>query len=272
MKTQTKKLLLILSLSVMGFCCATLKAINIFPESKDIELGLQIDQEIRKDTKQYPILLDRPEVKSYVEQVGSKILASPEIRYKGSFAYKFEVIKDDSTVNAFCTPGGYVYVYTGLLKFLDNEATLAGVVGHEIAHAERRHATKRMTASLGAEVLIGLVLGEKPTQAAQIGANLFTGLGLLANSRSDETEADAYSFKYLQSTPYYPGSIRFFFDKILGSNAQRGGLFERLLSTHPLPQDRVEGVKKMLAQIGDPKPTETQLFAQRYQIMKKRLP
>lgn len=271
MRHETKKLLVILCLSTAGFCCATLRSINLFPESKDIELGLQVDQEIRKDSKQYPILTDKPEVKAYVEEIGSRILASPEIRYKGSFAYKYEVIKDDSTVNAFCTPGGYVYVYTGLLKFLDNEASLAGVIGHEIAHAERRHATKRMTASLGAEVLVGLVLGEKPTQAAQIGANLFSGLGLLANSRSDETEADAYSFKYLQSTPYYPGSIRFFFEKISSSSGQRGGLFERLLSTHPLPQDRIENVKKMIAQIGDPKPTEAQLFTQRYQVMKKKL-
>jgi predicted Zn-dependent protease len=82
-----------------------LRAINVFPETNDIELSLQIDQEIRKETKHYPIFLDEPEVKSYVEQVGSKILASPEIRNKASFACKFEVIKDDSTVNAFCTPG-----------------------------------------------------------------------------------------------------------------------------------------------------------------------
>jgi predicted Zn-dependent protease len=129
-----------------------------------------------------------------------------------------------------------------------------------------------MTASPGAEVLLGLARGEKPTEAAQIGANLFTGLGLLANSRSDKAEADAYSFRYLQSTPYYPWIVRFFFDKILASSAQRGGMFERLLSTHPLPQDRVENVKKMLAQIGDPKQTETQLFTQRDQIMKRRLP
>jgi beta-barrel assembly-enhancing protease len=271
MKAATKKFLLILSLSILGFCCATLKSINIFPETKDIELGLQIDQEIRKDSKAYPILTNKPEVKAYVEQVGAKILASPDILHKASFAYKFEVIKDDSTVNAFCTPGGYVYVYTGLLKFLDNEASLAGVVGHEIAHAERRHATKRMTASLGAEVLVGLVLGEKPNAVAQIGANLFTGLGLLANSRSDEAEADAYSFRYLQSTPYYPGSIRFFFDKIQASSSKQGGTFERLLSTHPLPQDRVENVKKMLTQIGDPKPTEAQLFSQRYQAIKRKL-
>ena len=272
MKYHTKNLIVVFLLSMTAFCCATLRSINVFPESKDIELGLQVDQQIRQDGKLYPLLLDRPAIKTYVEEVGGRILAAPDIKYRGSFAYKFEVIHDDSTVNAFCTPGGYVYVYTGLLKFLDNEATLAGVIGHEIAHAERRHATKRMTASLGADVLVALVLGEKPPQAAQLGANLFTGLGLLANSRADESEADTWSFKYLQSTVYYPGGIRFFFDKVLASSGSRGGLFERLLSTHPLPQDRVDNVKKMLVQLGDPKPTESQLFAQRYQAMKKKLP
>jgi beta-barrel assembly-enhancing protease len=272
MKTQFKNRLIVLVLSVSALCCATLRSINLFPESKDIELGLQVDQEIRKDPKQYPILTDRPAVKTYIERVGAKILSSPDIKYKAAFAYKFEVIKDDSTVNAFCTPGGYVYVYTGLLKFLDNEASLAGVVGHEIAHAERRHATKRMTAAFGAELLASIVLGEQPAQLAALGANLFTGLGLLANSRADEAEADTYSFKYLQSTEYYPGAIRFFFEKVLSKSGTRGGLFEKLLSTHPLPQDRVDNVKKMLVQIGDPQPTEAQLFAQRYQAMKKVLP
>jgi predicted Zn-dependent protease len=251
--------------------CATLKSINIFPESKDIELGLQVDQEIRKDPKSYPILSNRPDVKAYVEQVGKKILASPEIRYRETFAYKFEVIKDDTTVNAFCTPGGFIYVYTGLMKFIDNEATLAGVVAHEIAHAERRHATTRMTKALGVQLVFAIVLGEKPGETSMLAANLFAGLGLLANSRGDEVEADAYSFKYLQSTEYYPGAIRFFFDKVLANSPTRGGMFERLLSTHPLPQDRVDNVKKMLAQIGDPVPGEKQLLSQRFQQLRKTL-
>jgi beta-barrel assembly-enhancing protease len=272
LKTRYTRTLTILVLAFAGFCCATLRSINLFPESKDIELGLQIDQEIRKNPGEYPLLTDRPEVKTYVEQVGRKILASPELRYRDSFAYKFEIVRNDSIINAFCTPGGYIYVYTGLMKFVDNEATLAGVIGHEIAHAERRHATKRMTAAMGADVLVAVVLGEKPSQMAILGANLFTGLGLLANSRADESEADVFSFKYLQSTEYYPGAIEFFFEKVQGSSGKRGSAFERLLSTHPLPQDRVENVRKLVVQAGAPKPTEKQLFAQRYQQMKKKLP
>jgi predicted Zn-dependent protease len=272
MNLKMMRLVVLVVLAMGGFSCATLRSINLFPESKDIELGLQIDQEIRKNAKEYPILTNRPEVTGYVEQIGKKILASPELRYRDVFAYKFEVIRNDSVVNAFCTPGGYIYVYTGLMKFLDNEATLAAVVAHEIAHAERRHATKRMTAAMGAEVLFSIVLGEKPTQLAQLGANLFTGLGLLANSRADEREADEYAFRYLRSTEYYPGAMEFFFAKVQGAGTSRASMLETLLSTHPMPQDRVDHAKNMVAQAGIPKPTEQQLFAARYQQMKKKLP
>ncbi|MGH2568807.1 MAG: M48 family metalloprotease, partial [Bacteroidota bacterium] len=186
------------------------------------------------------------------------------------YAYQFEVIHDDSTVNAFCTPGGYIYVYTGLLKFLDNEAALAGVLGHEIAHAERRHATRRMTSALGVQILLSIVLGESPTQAAQIAGNLFGGLALLKNSRDDETESDTYSMKYLQSTEYFSGGIRYFFEKV--SSGRKGGAFDRLLSTHPLPQDRIDNVEKLIKQNQISEPSEENLFSTRYQEFKKKLP
>jgi len=264
----------ILSFAASVNITACSNPINIFSDSDDIKLGKQIDEEIRKDPKQYPILHNRPDVKNYVINMGQKILASPAITKRGLYAYQFEIIHDDSTINAFCTPGGYIYVYTGLLKFVDNEATLAGVVGHEIAHAERRHATRRITAAYGVQIVLGLVLGSNPSQVAEITANLFTGLGFLANSRTDETESDEYSFKYLSSTEYYPGGIRFFFEKInaSGASGKKGGTFERLLSTHPLPQDRVDNVMKMLAQAGNPPPTDANLFSVRYQAFKKTLP
>ena len=74
MRMHMKNKLVILGLAAVGFCCATLKSIDLFPESKDIELGLQVDQQIRNDPKQYPLLTDRPAVKTYVEQVGKKDL------------------------------------------------------------------------------------------------------------------------------------------------------------------------------------------------------
>ena len=113
-------ILLCLSMGFLG--CSTLMQLNMFPVSKDVELGKQFDGEIRNNPKEYPILKNRPDIKTYVTNVGNKILASPDILLKDQFEYQFEIIKDDSTINAFCTPGGYVYVYTGLLRYLDNEA------------------------------------------------------------------------------------------------------------------------------------------------------
>ena len=247
--------------------------IDIFPDDHDVKLGKQIDEEIRKNPKQYPILTGHPEVKQYVMEVGNKVLASPGITKRGIYAYTYEVIHDDTTINAFCTPGGYIYVYTGLLKFIDNEATLAGVLGHEIAHAERRHATKRMTKQYGVQILLGLVLGDNPSQVANVTANLFTGLGLLANSREDEAEADEYSLKYLSSTPYYPGAITYFFEKMSGKKGGKGsGPLDRLLSTHPLDQDRIDHVHQILGSMGNPKAGETNVFTQRFQSFKKKLP
>lgn len=254
-----------------GAGCLGSLGVNVFPDSKDIELGKQVDEEIRKTPGEYPILQGRPDVKAYVEQVGRRILASPLIEKRDRFAYTFEIIHDDSTVNAFCTPGGYIYVYTGLLKFLDNEAALAGVIGHEIAHAERRHATRRMTSALGLQVVLAIALGEDPPELTQVAGNLFAGLGLLMNSRSDETEADDYSIRYLQSTEYYPGGIRFFFEKVMGGR-KGGGTFERLLSTHPLPQDRIDHANGRLRELNVGEPSEGSLFEGRYKEFQKTLP
>ena len=117
------------------------------------------------------------------------------------------------------------------------------------------------------------VLGENPSQVAEITANLFTGLGLLANSRTDESEADEYSLKYLSSTEYYPGAITNFFEKMQTKKGGKGGgSFERLLSTHPLDQDRIDHVKEILRLMGNPKPSEGNLFTKRYEAFKKKLP
>jgi predicted Zn-dependent protease len=266
-KIRTWLILSVLSGIAIG--CSALMHVNVFPVSKDVELGRQFDGEIRKNSKEYPLLKDRPDVKDYVETIGKKILASPDILYRNQFAYQFEIIKDDSTVNAFCTPGGYVYVYTGLLKFLDNEATLADVLAHEIAHAERRHSTNKITTQYGLQTVIGLASGKIGESGTQL-AGVVAGLGLLKYNRTEEEEADTYSFKYLRSTEYYPGAIRYFFEKV--GVGRQGGAFERLLSTHPLPQDRFDHVNTMLSEAGNPKPVESNLFTERYQQFKRTLP
>ncbi|HEY3250091.1 MAG TPA: M48 family metallopeptidase, partial [Ignavibacteria bacterium] len=247
---------------------------NIFTDKDDVELGKEFDKEIKSHPKDFPMLEGHQDVKDYVTGIGKEILNSPKIIKRKIYPYNFQVI-NDTIVNAFCTPGGFVYVYTGLMRFLDNEATLAGVVGHEIAHAERRHVTQRLTAYYGVSMLLSFILGGNPSLLAEIAANLFVGLAFLKNSRDDEAEADYYSIQYLQSTRWYPGAITFFFDKIKEEQRKKGttpGDLDRLLSTHPLPNDRIKAVNDELKKL-TPKPDPTKgLYAEEYQKFKQKLP
>ncbi|CAN5433459.1 M48 family metalloprotease [soil metagenome] len=267
MKIRSSRTITVLSAIVSVFTLTMCGVFNIFPVSEDQKLGKQFDQEIRADSKQYPIL-NNAVARSYVQTIVNKILSAPSIKYRGTFPYQVEIINDDNTVNAFCTPGGYIYVYTGLIKMLDNEASLAGVLGHEIAHAERRHSTSRMTTQLGLQTVTDIALGKNSNSNIALAANMFTGLGLLKNSRSDETEADEYSFTYLRSTQWYPGAIIYFFEKVKGRG---GSSIERLLSTHPLPQDRIDATNARLKSANIAPPTEAQLNARGYADFKKNL-
>lgn len=271
---RLRRTALVLGLAVVVVGCSgdDITNPNLFSDQDDVALGKQVDQEIRSNPQEFPILKNRPDVKQYVEAIGNAILASPHITKRDVYPYQYEIIHDDNTVNAFCTPGGYIYVYTGLLKFVDNKATLAGVLAHEIAHAEQRHATERLTKSYGLQFLIGLLLGEDPSFIEEMAVNIGAGLGMLANSRSDETEADEYSFKYLQSTPYYPGAIRYFFEKIVEQQGTSGSDLTELLSTHPEPDTRIDDIEKMLQENNTPPPTEATLFTQDYQQFKATLP
>lgn len=247
---------------------------NIFSDKDDVEFGEQFDKEIKANPKEFPMLEGHKDVKDYLTDMGKDILNSPKIKKRSIYPYQFQIV-NDTIINAFCTPGGYIYIYTGLIKFLDNESALAGVVGHEIAHAERRHVTQRLTAYYGVSMLLSFILGGNPSLLAEVAANLFVGLAFLKNSRDDETEADYYSIQYLKSTKWYPGGITFFFDKIKEEQRQKGnapGDLDRLLSTHPLPNDRISFVNKELSKI-NPKPDPTKgLFTDEYQRMKAKLP
>ncbi|AFN73696.1 peptidase, M48 family [Melioribacter roseus P3M-2] len=236
---------------IIATACST--GINLFTDSDEVALGKKFDEEIRKNSEEYPIYDKNPELKNYIEKnIFNEILNSPEVKKRTVYNYKMEIIDNDSVLNAFAVPGGYIYIYTGLLKYLDSEAALAGVIGHEIAHVERRHATQRITAAYGISFVMSVVLGNNPTQLAELAANMFTGLALLANSRSNEDESDQYSILYLKTTRFYPGSVKFFFEKLRDdgkiSTADAG--IATFLSTHPDPLDRIENTEKRISEMG----------------------
>ncbi|MBM4176375.1 MAG: peptidase M48 [Ignavibacteria bacterium] len=242
-----------LIITSLSFLSCSESGINLFSDQDEVNLGAQVDAEIRSNPAEFPIYTADPYVKNYINSnIFIPILNSPEVKKRGVYNYNLEIIKNDTTLNAFATPGGYVYLYTGILKYLDSEAALAGVLGHEIAHAERRHATQRITAYYGVSILLGLILGDNPTQLAELVANLFTGLAFLANSRANEDDSDDYSIRYLKSTKYYPGGVKFFFEKMRDDGLVSSGNSQILtfLSTHPDPVERIKSADDRLTSQG----------------------
>lgn len=212
--------------------------INIFTIADDKKLGLQVKAEIFNNPSQYPILdtVQYAQAYNYLRGIVTKILDGGKVYYKNDFVWETYIIQDDNVLNAFCTPGGYMFVYTGLIKYLDAENELAGVMGHEIAHADRRHSTDAMTRDYGISVLLGVVLGEDNQTLKNIAGNLLS----LKYSRNAETEADKYSVTYLCPTSYKADGAAAFFQKMI-DNGDGGGQLE-WLSTHPSPDNRVQNI------------------------------
>ncbi|MCE2711395.1 MAG: M48 family metalloprotease [Cryomorphaceae bacterium] len=237
--------------------------INGFSVDDDIKLGKQLDEEL-KSSSEYNLLSrnSNPQLYSYLEGIRNTILENGEFRYRDKFEWKLTVIDDDETVNAFCAPGGYIYIYTGILKYLDNEAELAGVLAHEMGHAERRHGTRQMTKSLGIKAILDFLTGGSESSYYK---EVINGLISLRYSRHYEREADECSVKYLCSSEYKSDGAAGFFEKILKEEGERSS---ELLSTHPDPAERISNFhasrKKM-------KCTGDENYTDRYLKMKKSL-
>ena len=180
-----------------------------FSDKDDWELGNSIDLEIRSKREQFRVL-ENIELQTYIQSIVKQLIRAPQIKKKKLFSYKVTVLDDDGVVNAFCTPGGYIYVYTGLLKFLDDEASLAAVLAHEIAHAEKRHVRQRMLSAMGLQIILSALIGKDSSLVKEMGFQLVGNLALLSNSRAEEMEADELGFLYLKSSPYYQGAMSFF--------------------------------------------------------------
>lgn len=236
-----KKLLAIIIVIPLLSCDKNNNLSLFFSVEDDIALGKQVSDEIASDPNTYPILNEdeHPEAYAYLNALTDEILNSGEVQYKSEFAWQMHII-DQDVLNAFATPGGYIYVYTGLIKYLDNVDDLAGVLGHEIAHSDLRHTSRNLQKIYGIQFLVGLLLGENPNTIAEIAAGLATNATALKFSRDHEAEADDRSVEYLTHTDYACDGAASFFEKLISEDQVPG--VPEFLSTHPDPENRVNDI------------------------------
>jgi predicted Zn-dependent protease len=220
----------------------------VFSVENDVQLGAQVKAEIENDPAMKILSSAQyPEVYSFLNHIRDGILNSGEISYKEEFAWEIRVIDDDETLNAFATPGGYIYVYTGLIKYLDNADDLAGVMGHEMAHSDLRHTVRNLQKTYGVAALLSIALGRDPNALSQIAAQIAGQLAGLRFSREYEIEADEHSVEYLAKTEYACNGAASFFIKL--TQGQQGGNPPEFLSTHPNPENRVENINAKAAEL-----------------------
>jgi len=241
--------------------------LNLFSLQDDKNLGQQTVQQILADPQQYPVLSrsQNTSAYAYLDGMRNDILASGKVQHATDFEWTLYIIDDPNTQNAFCTPGGYIFVYTGLIKYLDNASSLAGVLGHEMGHADHRHSTTQMTKEYGIQTLLDVVLGNNQNQLTQIASSLVN----LTFSRADETDADKQSVTYLCPTKYRANGAQDFFVKIANSGGSQTPAF---LSTHPNPDNRVANINTKSTDLGCSNVPSQTVENTDYQAFKNSLP
>jgi len=213
---------------------------NLFSVKQDIELGRAGAKEIESKVE----LVTDEQVNRYVQTIGRKLAAT---RYAGDFPYTFKVVRDDA-INAFALPGGPTYVNTGLILAAENEAQLAGVMGHEIAHVALRHGTSQaskanfiqIAAIIGSGLLGG---GSITSELARLGISFGASSVLLKYSRSAEKQADILGAYIVHDAGYNPVEMARFFEKLQAETGKRSKI-ATFFSTHPDPGNRMQRIEE----------------------------
>lgn len=211
---------------------------NLFTRQQDVQLGREAAAEIRKKVT----IVNDPVLTSYVNAVGQRLMQSREAKASG-FPFTFEVVADLS-INAFALPGGPMFIDTGLLKAVDNEAQLAAVMGHEMSHVILRHGTNQASKVNLIEIPVALAAQMTNSdslvgQLAEIGITLGANSVLLKFSRTDESQADLMGSHIMAEEGYDPRQMAKFFEKL---NARGGFTTIQFFSDHPNPQNRSQAI------------------------------
>src|SRR5215468_5801943 len=223
------------------------KGINFYSLDKEIALGKQLAQEVERQAK----IIDDPIVAEYVNRLGQNLVRNSDAKVP----FTIKVIQSEE-VNAFALPGGFFFVNSGLILKADNEAELAGVMAHEIAHVAARHGTRQATKgqliNYGSIPLI--FMGGWTGYAIRQGAGLAIPLGFLTFSRGFEKEADYLGLQYLYKSGYDPTAFVDFFEKIQSKEKKKPGTMAKIFATHPMTDDRIKTSQKEIQDILKAKP------------------
>jgi beta-barrel assembly-enhancing protease len=209
---------------------------SLISVGQEIELGRQAQQQVKAKV---PEMTDRAVV-SYVQSVGRRLAArasGPKYPYSYSVANYREI-------NAFALPGGPVWIHRGTIAAAQNEAQLASVLAHEIAHISERHAADQLTKGLVANGLLGLlgaVLGnDRSAQTAQVAAQVLAGGYMLKFSRDDEREADRVGAGIMRRAGWDAREMIGFMEILRRQQGRDPGSVATFLSSHPAPAERIQ--------------------------------
>jgi predicted Zn-dependent protease len=257
------------SFVVLMLACATTgpggkQSLVLISTGQELEIGKGMADEVAKTEKRLP----DEQWQAYVNEVGQKLV---KVCDRQDIEYHFTVIQSDQ-INAFAAPGGYLYIYTGLLRIMDNEAELAAVMSHEISHVVGRHGAKQLQATMGVALASQLVLGDKGGDAMKAAINIGMGLLFSGYSREHEREADNFGIYYMQKAGYDPNAAVTMFQKLAAAGGSGGSnVFEKLTASHPDTQERIAKAKAEITGMGK-LPSTLTLNSKKYQDLKKRLP
>ncbi len=215
---------------------------NWYSIEKEVAMGKQYASMIESSVK----MVSDPVISEYVNRVGQNLVRNSDAKVP----FTIKVIDSDE-VNAFALPGGFFYVNSGLVLAADEEAELAGVMSHEIAHVAARHATRQMTrgniVNLAAIPLI--FVGGGIGYAVRSAAGLGLPLTFLRFSRGFEAEADYLGLQYMYKAGYDPQAYITFFEKLQAKEKKKPGSLSKAFSTHPQTPDRITNSQREIARI-----------------------
>jgi predicted Zn-dependent protease len=210
-------------------------------KEKEIQLGRQLAMEVEQQAK----MVDDEIVTEYINRVGQNIVLHSDAKVP----FTIKVIDTDE-VNAFALPGGFFFVNKGLILAADNEAELAGVMAHEIAHVAARHAMENQgkATAMNYGMLAGIIFGGGIISTVlQNGGGILGALGMLKFTRGAEEEADRLGVQYLYASGYDPTGMATMFEKLASQNKKKPGTIAKLFSSHPPSLERRDASLALVA-------------------------